>query len=146
MKPHPPELRQRILDTYENEPMSQVKIARRFQVAQSVVTRLLKQYRQSGHLEPRPRPGRSKKLTAEQLQVVKEMVEKQPDITLGELCQAMHEQENVKVSEPTMSRMMKHLKLTRKKKRFVQPQKEVSESKGCDEITGTKSETSRPQT
>jgi transposase len=116
MKAHPIEIRKRIIETYENEAISQAKIAKRFKVAQSVVTRLLKQYRETEELAPKPRPGRPKKLTDSQLQVVSGMVDKQPDITLGELCKAVVEQEKVKVSESTMSRVMGHLNLTRKKK------------------------------
>jgi transposase len=116
MKAHPIELREKIIETYENEPISQVEIARQFRVAQSVVTRLLSQYRRTKKLEPKPRPGRPKIMSEGHLQILSDMVKEKPDITLGELCRAMDEKEKVKVSASTMSRMMEHLKLTRKKK------------------------------
>lgn len=115
MKAYSLDLRQKIIDTYENEPISQRQIAARFRVAQSVVTRLLKQYRETGQLSPKPRPGRPRALNAEQVQVVKALVDTTPDITLGELCQALEKQAGVTVSESTMCREMKRLNLTSKK-------------------------------
>ncbi|PSN07920.1 IS630 family transposase [filamentous cyanobacterium CCT1] len=116
MKAHSLDLRQKIIDTYENEPISQRQIAARFRVAQSVVTRLLKQYRETGELSSKPRPGRPRSLNSDQGQVVKDLVSATPDITLGELCQVLEEQTGVSVSESTMCREMKRLNLSRQKK------------------------------
>ena len=115
MKAYSLDLRRKIIETYENEPISQRQIAIRFRVAQSVVTRLLKQYRETGQLSPKPRPGRPRALNTEQDQVIKALVDATPDITLGELCQALAEQTGVTVSESTMCREMKRLNLTSKK-------------------------------
>jgi transposase len=146
MKAHPIEIRKRIIETYENEAISQAKIAKRFKVAQSVVTRLLRQYRETKELAPKPRPGRPKKLNDSQLQVVNEIVDKKADITLGEFCKAVEEKEAIKVSKSTMSRMMRHLNLTRKKNRFIPQQRAVSECKDYGVITGMRLEMSRSQT
>lgn len=116
MKAYSLDLRQKIIETYENESISQRKLAKRFRVAPSFVTRLLKQYRQTGELSPKPRPGRPRKLSLEQIELIQSLVEAQPDITLGELCEALKAQVGVRVSTPTMCRVMKHLNLTRKKK------------------------------
>lgn len=126
MKAYSLDLRQKIIETYENEPISQRQIAERFRVAQSVVTRLLKQYRETGQLAPKPRPGRPRTLSPEQLQAVKDLVSANPDITLGELCQALDEQSGVSVSESTMCRVMKRLNLTSKKK-ALHPSEKASE-------------------
>jgi transposase len=115
MKAYSLDLRQKIIETYENEPISQRQIAARFRVAQSVVTRLLKQYRETGQLSPKPRPGRPRTLNAEQRQIIKALVEVTPDITLGELCQALEQRTQVTVSESTMCRETKRLNLTLKK-------------------------------
>jgi transposase len=115
MKAYSLDLRQKIIEAYENEPISQRQIAARFRVAQSVVTRLLKQYRETRQLSPKPRPGRPRALNVEQGQVVKALVGATPDITLGELCHALAEQTGVTVSESTMCREMKRLNLTSKK-------------------------------
>lgn len=115
MKPYSLDFRKKIIETYEHESISQRQLAKRFRVATSVVTRLLKQYRETGQLEPKPRPGRPKTLKPEQFQVVQELVSAQPDITLAELCQALNDQVGIRVSEPTMCRVIKQLNLTRKK-------------------------------
>lgn len=116
MKPYSLDLRKKIIETYEQETISQRKLAQRFRIATSVVTRLLKQYRETGQLEAKPQPGRPKTLKPEHFQVVQELVSAQPDITLAELCQALNDHVGIRVSEPTMCRVMKHLNLTRKKK------------------------------
>lgn len=116
MKAYSLDLRQKIIETYENEPISQRHLAKRFRVAPSFVTKLLKQYRETGKLDPKPRPGRPRTLNAEQEQVVQSLVEAKNDITLGELCEELNQQLEVTVSEPTMCRVMQRLNLTRKKK------------------------------
>lgn len=115
MKSYSLDLRQKIIETYENEPISQRRLAERFRVATSSVTRFLKQHRETGQLDPKPRPGRPKALNSDHLQVVQDLVSAQPDITLAELCEALHEQTKVKVSEPTMSRVLQRLNLSKKK-------------------------------
>lgn len=121
MKAYSLDLRQKIIETYENEPISQRDLAARFRVAPSLVTKLLKQYRETGVLEPKPRPGRPRTLKEEQLQVVAALVAAQNDITLGELCEALHQQLEVTVSEPTMCRVLQRLNLTRQKKSAASP-------------------------
>jgi transposase len=123
MKSYSLDLRKKIIETYENEPISQRNLAKRFRVATSSVTRFLKQYRQTGQLEPKPRPGRPKTLNSDHVQVVQDLVSAQPDITLAELCDALHEQTKVKVSEPTMCRVLKRLNLTPKKESSSQRQR-----------------------
>jgi hypothetical protein len=59
MKSYPVEFRQKIIDCYFNEPISQRQLARKFNVALSFVEKILKQYRETGDLSPRTR--RSKK-------------------------------------------------------------------------------------
>lgn len=137
MKAYSLDLRQKIIETYENESISQRKLAKRFRVAPSFVTRLLKQYRQTGELSPKPRPGRPRKLSSQQIELIQSLVEAQPDITLGELCEALKAQVGVRVSTPTMCRVMKHLNLTRKKNPFIRVLREVNECKRYAGTTGS---------
>ncbi len=53
MKPYSIALRQKIIETYENEVISQRQLAKRFRVAFSFVIKILKQYRETGD------PGKS---------------------------------------------------------------------------------------
>lgn len=124
MKAYSLDFRQKLVDTYQNELVSQRQLAKRFGVALSVVSRLLKQYYETGQLAPKQRPGRPKTLKAELVQVVQELVTAQPDITLGELCQALNAREGVLVSKSTMCRVIKQLNLTKKKKSLHPTEKE----------------------
>ncbi len=130
MKSYSLDLRQKVIETYENEPISQRQLAKRFRVAPSFVTKLLRQYRETAQLAPKPRPGRPRKLKPEQFQVVQALVNAQPDITLGELCQALHEQVGISVSEPTLCRVLKQLQLTRKKKSLHPSEKQSERVQG----------------
>ncbi|NCJ07880.1 helix-turn-helix domain-containing protein [Synechococcales cyanobacterium C] len=98
MKAYTIDLRQKIIDTYESEPISQRELAKRFRVAPSFVVKLLKQYRETGQLAPKSRPGRPRLLDAEQMQVVQDLVEAKNDITLEELCSELHQQFELTVS------------------------------------------------
>ena len=130
MKSYSLDFRQKVIEIYENEPISQRQLAQRFRVAPSFVTKLLKQYRETGQLAPKARPGRPKTLKPEHFQVVEALVNEQPDRTLGELCQALDEQVGVRVSEPTMCRVLKQLNLTRKKKSLHPDEKESERVQG----------------
>ncbi|MEG4171143.1 hypothetical protein QUA16_28000, partial [Microcoleus sp. S13_C3] len=52
MKAYSIDFRQKILDTYHTEPISQKAIAKRFSVALSFVQKLLKQYRETKNIRP----------------------------------------------------------------------------------------------
>jgi transposase len=54
MKAYSIDFRQKIIDTYQQEKISQRKLANRFNVALSFIYKLLKQYRETGNIEPLP--------------------------------------------------------------------------------------------
>ena len=77
MKTYSIDFRQKILDTYHSEPISQRAIAKRFSVALSFVQKLLKQYRETKNITPKThRCGVKGKLNAEQLLILAELIEK----------------------------------------------------------------------
>jgi transposase len=89
------------------------QIARRFLVSVSFVTRLLKQYRGTGSLEPRPHGGgHPPALTPEDLERLPELIRQQPDATLEECRQRL----GASCSTMTISRALRQLGLPRKKK------------------------------
>lgn len=89
-----------------------------FQVSESFVRRLLQRRRETGSYAARPHGGGSKpRLLEPHLEQIKSQVQKQPDIKLTELCNHLNEQSAVQVSDTTMSRALKKLKLHRKKSR-----------------------------
>src|SRR4051794_36286585 len=113
MKAISEDLRQRILDTVQRGDGSLCQIARRFLVSVSFITRLLQLHRSTGSLEPRPHGGGNPAvLSSEDLQQLRELVQRQPDATLEELRQRL----GVSCSLMTISRALRKLGLPRKKK------------------------------
>jgi transposase len=107
------DLRQRVLDTVERGEGSSRQIARRFLVSVSFVTRLLKRYRTTRSLEPKPHGGgHPPSLGPEDLERLRELVRQQPDATLEELRQRL----GAACSAMTISRALRKPGLPRKKK------------------------------
>ena len=142
MKPYSIDLRKKIVEVYETEQISQRKLAERFHVALSFIEKLLKQWRETGDLAPKPHGGGTPpKLNGEQEGLVQALIESNNDMTLDELCQEIHQQTQVLVSRSTMGRIVQHLNLTRKKKPSM---RQKPTPHGCSRrgaTTGTSSET-----
>lgn len=113
MRPYSKDLRERIIATVELGESSLREIAERFFVNVSTIVRLMKQHRQTGSAEPNPHGGgRPAALDAELLERLTTLVREQPDATLGELRQRL----GISCSVAAISRALKKLKFTRKKK------------------------------
>ncbi len=125
MKAYSIDLRQKVIDAYNNQEGSLRQLAKRFSVSLSFVQRLLKRYHQSGTVEPKPHGGgKPAKLTQEQMVIVKILVEEDNDATLVELCERLQQRIGVKLSRATLGRITQTLNLTRKKKHCT-PAKET---------------------
>jgi transposase len=117
MKAYSVEFRQKIIQVYQEEKISQAKLAMRFRVALSFVEKIIKQWRETGDVSPKPHGGGQKlKMSGEQIILVGEWVKEKNDATLDELRQKLEKEANVVVSNSTISRILKRLNLTRKKK------------------------------
>lgn len=107
MPPYSLEFRQRIIDTYAEGNTSQRKLAQRFRVAPSFVQKLLKQYRETGSIEPKQRLEQTPtKLNLTQLDILKNLVAANNDATLAELCVLLEQESNIRVGVSTMFRML----------------------------------------
>ena len=84
MKPYSLDFRRKIVEVYENENLSQRKLAARFGVALSFISKLLKRYQETGSLAPEKSPGRPPKLEEEHLKILKDIVAEHNDWTLEE--------------------------------------------------------------
>ncbi|MFM6406253.1 MAG: transposase [Microcystis sp.] len=116
MKSYPVEFRQKILDCYYNEPISQRQLAKRFCVTLSFVQKLLKQYRETGDVRPKTyRCGRHLKLTPEQMLVLGELIEENNDANLAQLSKLFLERTGIVLSVATVARIAERLRITRKK-------------------------------
>jgi len=84
------DLRQRIVDSYDNEEGTRAEIARRFRVSLGMVKKLLQQRRRTGDLAPRHRfAGRRPMIVASHRTQIRSLLAKKNDLTLGELREAL---------------------------------------------------------
>ena len=116
MKAYSSDLRQKIVDRYEEGNISQRELARQFRVAVSFVQTLLKRYRETGKVGAKVRTQQTPtKLNAQQLSVLEQLVEVHNDATLKELRDRLAEKAGVSVSCTTIHRMLVKLNLSVKK-------------------------------
>jgi len=120
MKPYPIELRERVWQAVQQRQGTPIAaIAQLFQVSESFIYNLLRQWKQTGSLAPKPhRGGRPAALDKTKLAQLRQMVQEQPDATLAELQQRLCAQTRVQRSRPTICRALQKLGLKRKQKRF----------------------------
>lgn len=116
MRPYSLDFRQRIVDTYAEGNTSQRQLAKRFRVAPSFVQKILKQYRETGSIEPKERSEQTPtKVNSAQLDILETLVEANNDATLAELCGLLLQQTNIRIGVSTMFRMLKKQQLSVKK-------------------------------
>lgn len=124
------DLRQRIVTALEAG-QTRAAIAARFDVSQSSVYRLQRQWKQERSLSPKKRPGRAQALSPEELPALQELVEehlaKQSDPTGAILVEDWQERTGKRVGLSTMHRALHRLKLPFKKS-VVLPRKETKRS------------------
>jgi len=119
VKPYSNEIRNRVVTAYENKKGSYRCLAERFMVSLSFVQDIMKLYRQTGSVSPRPHGGGVlPKISSQGLAAVGELSAGTPDASLKELCQRFFEKTGVSVSQSVMCNALKKLGLTVKKKTF----------------------------
>jgi transposase len=108
---YPKEFRRAVAAAYE-ACGSSAQVAKQFHCSESWVRRLIQRRRELGTLDPLPakRPDNNK-LRPDDLDQLARLIADQPDMTLGELADALTK----KVSVPTVHRATKKLKLPFKK-------------------------------
>jgi transposase len=120
MKAYSMDLRQKILRACDERLGSQRAIATLFGVSQSFVEKLLRRRRATGDISPRPHAGGRRALCdATALAHVRRLVQEHADATLAELAAQLETQHGLRVSVPTMGRIVLSLKLPRKKSRSM---------------------------
>lgn len=122
------DLRKRVIEAYyEKKIGAQRTIAKIFSISLSTVQRWLKQYQEKGAVQPAGHGGGNRaKLDEKELEIVYQLQMAKPDSTLTELLREFEKEIGKKVSESTISRALQKLRLTRKKKLFVQVNKKQS--------------------
>jgi len=111
MKAHSIDLRKRIVAACESGAYTQEAVSERFGVSYQSVKDILKQWRETGDLAPRPRSGRRRLFDEKALARLRHVVEKKPDATLEELRAAC----GVDCTLPTIHNTLKREGYRRKK-------------------------------
>lgn len=119
MKPYSRDLRQKIVEAYNNGEGSFRQLAHRFKVSLSFVQRLLKKFYETKSIEPLPIGGGPQPQLDSYSELILKYIEECNDLTLEQLCERLESEAEVKVSVPTMCRFLKKHKFTRKKKQLM---------------------------
>jgi transposase len=117
MNAYSQDLRAKVLRAVDQGQSRQAIVAM-FGVSLATVKRYLKQGRETGHVLPKPIPGRpSKKYGPLQAGLVSQL-QAHPDGTLEEHCRLWEQAQGMVVSPTSMSRVIRRLGWTRKKSRW----------------------------
>jgi transposase len=112
------DLRQKIIRACQRRFGSQRTIADVFGVSLAFVEKVLRQYRTTGNIAPKPHSGgQERRLGAAGHAAIQRLVGDNPDATLQELCAGVEAETGVRVSVPTMCRVLQRIGLPRKKSR-----------------------------
>jgi transposase len=118
MKPHPLELRQRIVAAVDQQEHTIEEVAALFDVSERYVYQLLKLRRETGDLSPLPHGGGAvPKLDEAKLLELAGLVAEFPDATLDELRELLRRRCRVSVSINTVWRGLQQIDFTLKKSR-----------------------------
>lgn len=114
------DLRERVVSACEQGLGTRLEIAEMLGVSVSFITKLLRRKRQDKSIAAKPHAGGAKpSLDETYLKRLRELVQKQPDATLAELCQRLEEGGGAAIKPWTMCRALKALGLVRKKSPFT---------------------------
>lgn len=123
MKAYSQDLRKKIVEAVEQRGMGKSEAARTFGVGLSSVKRYAKMTHEGRSLAPKKRPGKRPKLDEQGRQLLEFDLEARPTATLADRCEFLEKTAGVKVSEATLSRLIKRLGWTRKKGLWVRASK-----------------------
>lgn len=116
MKPYSNDLRIKIVEAYQNKEGSMRQLAKRFSVSLYFIATLLKRYKETGKVDPKPHGGgQQPKIDEERLSTLRKLTEKNADGTVEEIQKLFVSQTQIEVSRATVGRALLKIKLTRKK-------------------------------
>jgi putative transposase len=124
------DLRTRIVATWEKGELTWDQIAEKFSVGRATVDRLIRLYRETKEVTPRPHGGGTPpKISDEKLPIMREILEAHPDATLEELAAMYSKRSRVTVGPMCVYRAAKKLGFTRKKRVWSPPSATVRRSR-----------------
>lgn len=118
-KPYSIDLREKIVAAYENKEGSMRKLAYRFKVSKNFVADLLKRFKQTGQIAPKPHGGgQLPSVKAQGETFLTELIESQADLILEEIRDEYNEYFEP-VGRSTIDRTLTRLKVTRKRRVYL---------------------------
>jgi transposase len=116
------DLRERVVQAYENANDSFARIAERFGVGEATVNRWVSRRRRTGCIAPLANRGRPQSLVDELgLSLLCTLLGEQPDATRFELAQQYQLERGIALSVATVGRQLRRLGFTRKKRHSMPP-------------------------
>ncbi len=124
MKPYSDDLRLRIIETIQENELTQPEIARQFSVSLPFIEKLWHRFRTTGNYKAKPHAGGVKRFLQDDEELLREIVRTEPDLTLADICERVSKETGKRaVTTATMCVELRRLKLPLKKSRFT-PQRE----------------------
>jgi transposase len=118
MKAYSEDLRKKIVEAKQRG-LPTVEVARTFGVGISSVKRYAKTAREGGSLRPKRSPGRPPKADERARRLLGADLEERPAATLSERREYLSNVVGLRVSESTISRLLRRMGFSRKKDRWV---------------------------
>jgi len=120
MNPYSLDLRLKVLDAVDRG-IPRREVVSTFGVSMPTIERYLRRRRQTGGVAPKPSPGRTPSIlaTSEESRALWRQLEENDEATLQRHCQMWEREQGVKVSVSTMSRAVRKLGWTFKKRVWV---------------------------
>lgn len=109
------DLRKRLIKAYENGEGSIRQLSERFSVGKTTLFELLKRYRETGSLDAISPPGRNRMIDEKKAVILKNLLLKDNEKTLDELCEAFAKKTSMEVSISTMHRACERMNIRYKK-------------------------------
>ncbi len=127
MKPYSDDLRLRIIETIQENVLSQAEIAEQFAVSLPFVEKLWHRFRNTGSYQAKVYVRGPKRLLKDDEEMIRELVKNQPDLTLADLCERVAAETGKRaVATATMCVELQRLKLPLKKSRFTPESEKAS--------------------
>ena len=118
MNTYSQDLRKKIVEAL-NRGTGKSEAARSFGVSLSSVKRYARMAQEGKPLAPKKRPGSRPKMDESARKLLESDMEKRPAATLPQRCEYLQKVAGLKVSDSTVSRMLKRMGWSRKKDRWV---------------------------
>ena len=119
MKAYSEDLRRKVVEAVQHRGMGKSEAARSFGVSLSSVKRYAAKAREGTSLSPRKHPGPRPKIDERARKLLEADVEKRPALTLRERCLFVERFAGIRVSESTLSRLLRRMGFSPKEGRWV---------------------------